>query len=300
VIIAGKVWMKLAISREKAEAPVVRIGAKPAEAPAPTAILTISREFGSGGREIGQAIARDRGYRYVDRELILADIRKDGPKWEQWAAELDEHYPTVWEKYDWSFRGLAALVQLHILEHAQQGGVVIMGRGGNFVLRDVPHAYRIRVTAPMDARIERVIKRESVDRDTAKWLCERTDRERAGYLHALYGRRWDDPGEYDRVFSITGPSVDREAAEVMDALNARPVTSRGLQTLHLLAGAARVRAGIATNPGLFVPVLDVLVEGEGLVLRGITHTPKEHQRIDDEAKRLAGALSIRSELHYRK
>lgn len=114
------------------------------------AVLTISREFGSGGREIGRAVAGTLGYRYVDRDLILAEIGKDGPKWKQWARDLDEHYPTVWENYDWSYRGFAALMQLHILEQAERGGVVIMGRGGNFALKDVPHAYRIRVTAPLE------------------------------------------------------------------------------------------------------------------------------------------------------
>ena len=166
------------------------------------------------------------GYRYVDRESILADIRKDGPKWEQWAGDLDEHCPTVWEKYDWSYRGFAALMQLHILEHAQQGGVVIMGRGGNFVLKDVPHAYRIRVTAPLEVRMERIVKREGVDRDTARWLCEKTDSERACFLHAIYGGQWDDPAEYDRVFSVTGQSVDAEVAAITEVLKNMPVAGR--------------------------------------------------------------------------
>jgi hypothetical protein len=78
------------------------------------------------------------------------------------------------------------------------------------------------------------------------------------------------------------------------------VTSKGLQTLRLLAAAARVKAGIATNPRLFIPVFDVLPDGDGLVLRGITHSPKEHSIIDQEAKKLAGDLPIRCDLHYRK
>src|SRR5574341_2270600 len=142
-------------------------------------ILTISREFGSGGREIGHAAAKLMGYAYINKEDILSDIRKDGTKWEQWAKDLDEHRPSVWEKFDWSFRGFAALIQSHVLEHASKNNVVILGRGGNFLLKDVPYAFRIRVTGPMEVRIERVMKRESVDRDTARWLCEKTDRERA-------------------------------------------------------------------------------------------------------------------------
>jgi YjbE family integral membrane protein len=299
VIIAGKLWMRWTVRKEKEEGVVQGIS-ETASRQVPGAVLTISREFGSGGKEIGQAVARSLGYTYVDREAILADIRRDGPKWEQWAKDLDEHCPTVWEKYDWSFRGFAALVQWHILEHAQRGGVVIMGRGGNFVLKGVPHAYRVRVTAPLDARVDRIVQRESVDRETARWLCEKTDGERSCFLHAIYGGRWDDPAEYDRVLSVKGQSVDIEVKVVIGTLTNLAVTAEAQKALGLRAAAARVKAGIVTDPAFFIPVFDVLPDGDGLVLRGITHTSKEHKRIEEAARRLAGALPLRCELHYRK
>ncbi len=302
VIIVGKVWMRLTVKEEGKKEAIVCGVPESGAVEGRKAILTISREFGSGGREIGQAVARDLGFRYVDRETLLADIRKDGQKWEQWAEDLDEHRPTVWEKYDWSYRGFAALMQWHIIEHACRGGVVIVGRGGNFVLKGVPHAYRIRVTAPLDARIERIIKRESVDRETARWLCDKTDRERAGFLQAIYGGRWDDPAEYDRVIHVAGQSVDSEAAEVKSILadRERAYTESAQQILRLLSAAARVKAGIATNPRFFIPVFDVRPEGNGLVIRGVTHTPTELKSIEDEATRLAGDIPIRCDLHYRK
>jgi len=299
VIFAGKLWMRRQVRREEKEGAVLSVPG-PAEPRTPKAVLTISREFGSGGREIGQAVARELGYAYIDREAILADIRRDGPKWEQWAKELDEHCPTVWEKYDWSFRGFAALVQWHLLEYAVRGGAVIMGRGGNFVLNGVPQAYRIRVTAPIEERIERIVRREGVDRETARWLCEKTDGERACFLHAIYGGRWDDPAEYDRVLSVTGQSVDAEVKTVIDALARRAVTEGAPQALRLRAAAARVKAGIATNAAFLLPVFDVLPDGEGLVLRGVIHTPKEHMRIEEAARELASGIPLRCELHYRK
>jgi YjbE family integral membrane protein len=299
VVIAGKLWLRRMVREEEMVAAVRGVPEEAGQRSA-KAILTISREFGSGGREIGQAVAKELGYGYVDREAILADIRKDGPKWEQWAECLDEHCPTVWERYDWSFRGFAAVIQLHILEHAQRGGVVIMGRGGNFVLKGVPHAYRIRVTAPLDARIERIVQREGLDRETACWLCEKTDGERSRFLHAIYGGRWDDPSEYDQVFSITGQSVDREVKAIIDALAHRTVTAEAQKALLLRTTAARVKAGIATDPSFFIPVFDVLPEGEGLVIRGITHSPKEHRRLEEASRNLPGGLRLRCELHYRK
>jgi cytidylate kinase len=266
------------------------------------AILTISREYGSGGREIGYAVAKLMGYAYINKEDILSDIRRDGPKWEQSVKDLDEHCPSVWEKYDWSFRGFAALVQSHLLEHALANNVVIMGRGGNFLLKDIPHAYRIRVIAPMDIRIEHVMKRERVDRDTARWLCEKTDNERSCFLHTIYGKRWDDAAEYDRVFQITDHSVDDVVSIVRDALTERDrnTTEAALKTLAMMAVAAKVKAGIATNPRFFIPTLEVLYDGKEIILRGVTHTPEEHTRIEEEARALAAGVPVRCDLHYRK
>jgi cytidylate kinase len=265
-------------------------------------VLTISREFGSGGREIGQEVARQLGYAYVDRETILADLKKDGDKWEEWAKGLDEHCPTVWEKYDWSYRGFASLLQWHILEQTARGGVVIMGRGGNFLLKDAPHAYRTRVQAPMEARIERVIKRDGVDADTARWLCEKTDSERSCFLHAIYGKRWDDPSEYDRVFDAGAQPVEAIIPAVIAELKKREVAAsdEARKALQRRAAAAKVKAGILTDPRFFIPTLDVLYDGATIVLRGLTHTPREHAAIEEAARALAGAIPVRCELHYRK
>src|SRR5262245_40199302 len=99
------------------------------------AILTISRQFGSGGGEIAKGVAALTGYDLVDKEKILEDLRKVGSEWEHWAEELNEHCPTIWEKYDWSFRGFAALVQSRVLEYAAKDRVVLLGRGANFLLK---------------------------------------------------------------------------------------------------------------------------------------------------------------------
>ena len=266
------------------------------------AVLTISREFGSGGRELGQAVAKALAYEYVDKEKMLADIRAAGGKWEQWARDLDEHCPTVWERFDWSFRGFGALIQSSVLHYAIKDNVVIMGRGGNFLLKDVPHVYRIRVIAPMDARIERIMRRESVGKETALWLAQKTDADRACFLMAVYGKRWDDAPEYDKVYTLDSQVLDDAVKDVKDALAGRQKkdTGEARKLLEMRALAAKVKAGIATNPKLMVPTLEVSYDGTGIVLRGVTHTPKEHKHIEEAARELAEGQPVRCELHYRK
>lgn len=265
------------------------------------AILTISREFGSGGREIGHAVARIMDYEYINKEQLTAAMRATGTEWEEWGKHLDEHCPTLWEKYDWSFRGFGALLQSHILNQARSNKVVIMGRGGNFLLEDIPYALRIRVVAPMDKRIDRIMARESVDSDTARWLSERTDRERSCLIHLLYGKHWDDPAEYDMVFDTGSRTLDEIAALVTDALSEKEKyhTEAAKKLLYRKARAAQIKAEILTDHALFIPILDVYPEGETLILRGVIHSPKEHKKIEEKAKRIAGDISLKCELHYR-
>jgi hypothetical protein len=265
------------------------------------AVLTISREFGSGGREIGQAVARELQYDYVDKQNILDELRTTGKKWEQWGESLDEHCPTIWEKYDWSFRGFGALIQSLILQHALRDRAVIMGRGANFILQGIPFAYRIHVVAPLEERIARIMVRESIDRKIARWLAEKTDHDRACFLYSLYGKHWDQPTEYDAVINTAGQSLDDVAAMVKEMVldKDRQINEKSRRELEMRAAAAQVKAAILTDPGLFVPTLDVFYDGTGIVLQGIIHNSKEHKRLEAKAIMLAGNHPVRFDLHYR-
>lgn len=265
------------------------------------AILTISREFGSGGREIGQAVAKILNYEYINKEQLLADIRTSGKEWEEWGKNLDEHCPTMWEKYDWSFRGFNALLQSLILNYALNDRVVIMGRGGNFLLKDIPYALRVSITAPIEQRVERIMKRESMDKDTAHWLIEKTDKERACFIHLIYGKHWDSPEEYDMVLDGGSKSLDELAAIIKEALLERDrfKTKEAGNNLIMKELAAKIKAELLTDPSFFIPTLDVIDDGQEVILRGVIHNPKEHKRIEDKAKQLTGNIPIKCELHYR-
>jgi cytidylate kinase len=265
------------------------------------AVLTISREFGSGGREIGQKIASLLGYDYVDKDSLLEEIRAVGHKWEEWGKDLDEHCPTIWEKYDWSFRGYGALIQHFMLSHAVRGQVVIMGRGGSFLLKDVPFALRIRVVAPLTKRIDRIMSRESVNRQTAEWLAEKVDHDRRCFIHALYGKSWDEDLEYDRLFDTSRESLDEVVAVVKQLLEERDrnASEQARKTLEMRAAAARIKAGLLTDSRLFIPITDVYYDGKDIVLRAIVHNPREHRKVEEAGKKLAGQLPFRCELQHR-
>lgn len=266
------------------------------------AILTISREFGSGGEEIGRAVAESMGYEFVDRERMLADIGTLGHRWQELGRSMDEHSPSIWERYDWSFKAFAAVIQKTILDCAVRDRVVIVGRGAGALLQRVPYALKTRMTAPLETRVERIMKRESVDLETAKWLIRRTDRERAGYRQSLYGRAWDAADQYDLVFDTSLLGWESIVSTIREQLGEkdRLKTKEAEQYLRRLAVAGHVKAGILTHGRFFVPTLDVEVDREGIRLLGVVHNLKQHDELEREARELAGDTPLRCDLTFRR
>jgi hypothetical protein len=145
------------------------------------------------------------------------------------------------------------------------------------------------------------MQRESVDRKTAQWMIEKKDGERSCFIRSLYSRHWENPDEYDHVFDLGTQSIEAAIAWTKDSLTERDRfrDDAARRLLRMCAAAAKIKAGLFTNPSLMVTTMDVEHDGEHIVLRGVVHSPKERKRIEDAAAELAVDLPLRSELHYR-
>jgi cytidylate kinase len=265
------------------------------------AILTVSRELGSGGHEVGLMISNSLGYRFVDRERIHDRLRSAGHKWEKWTEGLDEHTPRVWERYDWSYSAFVAVVQSTIINEAAAGRVVIMGRGGNYLLKGVPFALRVRVVAPIEERVARILEREEIDEESARLLTEKTDREREGYLLSVYGLDGKDKADYDVVFDSAAMPIGRIAAEICDLLSEKENLRDDIyhRKLELMALAADVKASLLTALPFFIPTLQVEVEGGAICVKGVVRLPGERSLVINEAEKAAGGAPLRFEIKYR-
>jgi cytidylate kinase len=265
------------------------------------AIITISREFGSSCKQIGQVLASQLGYEYVDRSKIHQEIGLLGKQWQNLEEELDGLNPTMWERYDWSFQAFVALSQSIILNFGVQDRVILIGRGGNFLFKGIPHALRIRIAMPRQTRIERVMNELDLPRKKARWLIEKIDKDMAGAVYTIYGKQWDDPSEYDMTFDLRktrGEEIIKKITKAV-AQKEKKNTEKARAILRIRAVAAKVKAGIATNPHFLIPTFDVEAGARGIILHGIVHSPTEHEEVEKLAQKLAEDVSLKSELHYR-
>jgi len=265
------------------------------------AVVTIARTGGSGGEEIGKAVAQKLGYEYIGKNMILKGVEVRGEQWLEWGKQLDEHGPSPWERFDRSFTGFVSLVESCIYGFALENNKVITGRGGNFLLKDVPFALRTYITAPVEERIRRVSDREHVNMETARRMIGFSDHERSSYLHTVYHRDGADPEDYDMVFNTGSLSVDEVARQILDEIPAREkqATPEAQEKLRQLALAARIKADILTDFHVFIPTLEVVHDGEAIVIQGVAHSLKQQERVLEIARRAAGTDRIRSLLNLR-
>jgi cytidylate kinase len=186
-------------------------------------VITISREFGAGGHTIGERVARELGdnWQVWDREIIEA-ISQSAKAATEMVAALDEHTHSWIEEMVYAifaqpmmetFAYRRHLAQV-LLALAQQGHMVIIGRGANFVLRE---ALNVRLRASEAYRVQDTMHREHIGHDQAVRRVHHVDAERAEFVRAVFQRRIDDPDAYDLIVRTDALGVEASVASVVAA-----------------------------------------------------------------------------------
>ena len=234
------------------------------------AILTISHEMGSGGAEIGMALATRLGYTYVDNEELLGRAQRYGLA-EERLARLVEDRPSWVERFDAETRRCILALQAVLYEFAQADNVVLIGGGGQWLLRGVPHAFRTRIVAPFPERVTRLTAtlsaqgRERVTPKTVAQFIRRDDIQKAARMRYLFDADVKDPSLYDVL--INTAAFSRAAAVQLLADLARRPEFASTDAARDLVGdrvvASQVEVALAGHPEMRRHRIDVeCVSGE--------------------------------------
>jgi cytidylate kinase len=198
-------------------------------------VVTVSRQFASGGGEVAQEVARRLGATFVDREIIEEVARRLGVPGEV-VLEKDERGETLVARLARSLRlsypdlamppemttalftdyggfddlPYAEVTQQVVREVARTGNAVIVGRGGAFVLKDEPNTLHIHTFAPFADRVRSIMESEGLDQPAAERLVHETDRERARYIKNLFKAEWEAVNHYHLLVDCS--RLGREAA----------------------------------------------------------------------------------------
>jgi cytidylate kinase len=182
------------------------------------AVITISRESGSRGSQIGQMLAKQLGYLYADRELIHEVSLEYGVRQDEF-EHIYEQAPGILERYGRRNREIVQLIGRVILALAARDNVILVSRDAFAVLRDYADVLNVRVTARTNIRIKRLQEDHQLNRQQAKAMLNRLDSERSKYIGAYYGLEWTDAGQYDLCVNTSKVPADQGLQLVLQGLS---------------------------------------------------------------------------------
>lgn len=177
-------------------------------------IYTIGREFGSGGREVGEKLAAKLGIKLYDKEL-LQQAAKDSGFCEEIFENHDEKptnsflYSLVMDTYSVSGYSAAPFLDMPlnhkvflaqfetIKKIAEKESCVIVGRCADYALSDNPDCINVFIHADMDIRIKNVSKNLNITENKARDIINKTDKQRASYYNYYTSKKWGDSKSYN-------------------------------------------------------------------------------------------------------
>jgi cytidylate kinase len=182
-------------------------------------VITVSRQWGSGGTNIAKLVAKELGFSLFDREIIDHVAKLSGAQPEQ-IASYDEVRPNVISSLVLQMlegsrptesNYLRALVKA-IKRIGKAGEALVLGRGAHLIL---PHSFRVRIIAPEPLRVQRIAELHDMDPPTARRAVAESDRHRTQFVRAFFGSDPKDAMNYDIVINTERCSIEHAAALII-------------------------------------------------------------------------------------
>ncbi len=174
-------------------------------------IITIGRQLGSGGREIGQRLAAKLNIAFYDKELIRMASLESGLKEEYFErADEQKHFslfpgllgmrtPAADDFFSGFYLSNESLFRIQsdvMRKLAGEGSSIFVGRCADYVMKDEPECLNIFISADIEERISRISQSHNLTRQKAKERIERTDKGRSSYYHYFTGKTWSVAESY--------------------------------------------------------------------------------------------------------
>ena len=259
-------------------------------------IVAISREMGSGGYEVGAAVAKALNFEYVDRQILLEAAHAHGVP-EAKLVDAVERRLSLWERFESERRRYLTFLEAAYYAFAEKGNLVTASRSGPFFVRDVRHALKVRIMAPVDVRVRRVMTQERVNPKAGAAKVKAYDREMSGRIDYLFGLDWTRPENYDVVIN-TQDDAWQFYIDLLVTAARHPryqPTAESRQRIRDLSLAAQVRAALATDAATRYTDLEVTAQEGHVVLKGVVFSAAVMEAATAVAERVQGVTSIACE-----
>ncbi|MBQ8074832.1 MAG: cytidylate kinase-like family protein [Oscillospiraceae bacterium] len=187
-------------------------------------IITISREYGSGGYEIGQKAADVLGFQFYDKELIaqIAENLLVSESFMRYTEDkpirrniFRETFPMLSSRENEDADFIFAQQGKFIVELAEKGKCVIAGRRADYYLRDNPKAFHLFFYADTDFKVDRICRKENCTAEEALKKITDMDKRRKTSYEYVTGRKWGDRHNYDRMICTSSFGIEKCVDEIV-------------------------------------------------------------------------------------
>ncbi len=197
-----------------------------------TTVITIGRQFGSGGREIGYIVAEKLGIKLYDQEMLDRAAKDSGICQELFEAHDEKPtnsflYSLVMDTYSLGYSSVGNytdmpinhkvfLAQFNAIKKiAAEGPCILIGRCADYALEDNPNLLRLFIHADLDARIRRIARKYDLSDAKAKEMIQKTNKKRASYYNYYTNKRWGDSESYDACLNSSLLGLEGTAEAIL-------------------------------------------------------------------------------------
>lgn len=262
------------------------------------AVIAMTREMATCGKDIAAGVADRLGLTVVHHEVVERDIAERTGMRESEVHRFLEGQPSLLERWKIDPKRLSQFTAQEILELAAKGNVLIRGWGATYLLRSVPHAVCVRVCAPMAFREKILMERLGIaDRAVACKEIERNDAAHSWTMQKLFGINWVEPTLYAIVLNTARVPVEDCVEHIVGltesaAFRDTPQSQRAL-TDQLIE--TRVRAALDPR---FGSSIDVTVSAGTVVLSGITNDAASRAEAERLVQAVQGVTSVENNITH--
>ena len=236
------------------------------------AVIAMTREMGSLGKDVAAGLAEQMGLTVVHHELVEHHLAEKLGVQESTVHRYLEGEASLLERWKIDKHKLSRFTAEEILELAQKGNVIIRGWGATGVLRHIPHVLRVRVCADMGFRERVMTQRLGIDAAAARREIDRSDAAHGAIVRSFFGVDWQNPLIYHLVLN-TGSVPIETCVTIVRLLAERPEFQEAEETRSVLADKlveSRVRAALGDA---FATPVDIRVDKGKVTLTGTTMGP---------------------------
>jgi cytidylate kinase len=209
-------------------------------------IITINRASYSRGKAVAEKLAERLGYDCISRDILLeASEEFNIPEIKLVRALHDA--PSVLERFRNGKERYMSYLYSALLQHARKDNIVYHGLAGQFFLRDIPHVFKVRISADIQDRVTEEMRRHSISADKALYILQKDDEERRKWGLQVYGTDTWNSNLYDMVIHVCKLTID-DTVDIISEVVKKPVFQATAQSRILvenLALAAKVKAALA-------------------------------------------------------